>query len=841
MKYPTLHDASMNASRKLPATWLTATHVAALTMGLLGVVGCATQSTDGNVGGNDPTGTTSATTTTATGMMTGSTGSGVTTSSSTGTGGMSPCAMDCSSINTPPCLKSVCNDGSYQGPIGSCVVVPDEGATCDDGKFCTTDDKCDADAKCVGGPTNDCGMTAGECKAIQCNEAAQNCTEVGAFDPNQTCTDGAECTSGSCSAGKCDPPSCVAPDLCTVNAVCNAAGQCVGTPKDCSFSPLTECNAVACNPANGKCEGAPDTTKNGTACQLTGDLCHTGKTCLAGQCQGGTAKDCSAFNQECALGVCNAANGACQSQPIPAGGMCSAATDDCNQGYCNATGLCVPMPLMDGTACSDNDLCTTGDSCAAGVCGGTALPGCGAAIFSDSFETCPGGWTFAGEWQCGVATTSIAGAHPPTAPQDGAKVIGTNLTGEYLDDDLYSATTATSPVINLTGTTNPTLSFYIWIDTEGASTVYDGANLRISQDGGPFQLVGAGPTCTPANSCTTINISKPYHTALVEGEPAWGGQQHTQGWQLVTVDLTGYVGHQIQARFSFGSDFTGTYSGVYVDQVKVQEAQGVQLGITTPSLPKGVADYAYSAALSRSGGSPGAVWSIKSGGTNASWLTINPSTGVLTGTPSAANLGLVSVTIHVEEPTLPSNFDEQTYTFNIESATAIPYTEGFEGTCPNGWTLTGDWQCGTPSVVGPATAFAGTQCLATVINGNYNNNDAYATTTATSPVYGLSGSSPKVSWKAWVKTETGAYDAYNILVSTDGGSTWTQLTSVTPAYTGTVNSQQAWYGQSSMWVDYQASLAAYAGKAVMIRFAFRSDFTAVNPGVYIDEVAVTPN
>ncbi len=96
------------------------------------------------------------------------------------------------------------------------------------------------------------------------------------------------------------------------------------------------------------------------------------------------------------------------------------------------------------------------------------------------------------------------------------------------------------------------------------------------------------------------------------------------------------------------------------------------------------------------------MWSIKSGGVNAAWLSIDPVKGVLSGTPSAAETGLVSVTVHVEEPTLPSNFAEKTFTFTVNHAA---YYTSFEGVCPDGWTLTGDWQCGVPmSVALPAVA-----------------------------------------------------------------------------------------------------------------------------------------
>src|SRR5262245_23621853 len=69
-----------------------------------------------------------ATTTVSTGGSAGMVGQGGATGGSGGEPGL--CAQDCTAINTPQCLKGVCNDGQYQGVIGECVIVPDEGVSC---------------------------------------------------------------------------------------------------------------------------------------------------------------------------------------------------------------------------------------------------------------------------------------------------------------------------------------------------------------------------------------------------------------------------------------------------------------------------------------------------------------------------------------------------------------------------------------------------------------------------------------------------------------------------------------------------------------------------------------
>lgn len=60
-------------------------------------------------------------------------------------------------------------------------------------------------------------------------------------------------------------------------------------------------------------------------------------------------------------------------------------TDMCNTGTCDpTTGACTAVPVADGTSCDDADMCTSGDVCSAGVCGGAS---------TNSGDTCAGALT----------------------------------------------------------------------------------------------------------------------------------------------------------------------------------------------------------------------------------------------------------------------------------------------------------------------------------------------------------------------------------------------------------------------------------------------------------------
>jgi hypothetical protein len=169
------------------------------------------------------------------------------------------------------------------------------------------------------------------------------------------------------------------------------------------------------------------------------------------------------------------------------------------------------------------------------------------------------------------------------------------------------------------------------------------------------------------------------------------------------------------------------------------------------------------------------------------------------------------------------------------------YSTSFEGACPDGWTLTGDWECGVPMNVGPASAYAGTQCIGTKIAGNYSDLQTWDGTTATSPDIDLASiPSPVVTFRMWVDTEGGTFDGVNLQVSTDGGMSFSILNDVMPVYPLIIVGQPAWGGHQPAldWQLIQADLSSFAGKIVRLRFAFRSDPSTTFPGVYIDDLVV---
>jgi len=103
---------------------------------------------------------------------------------------------------------------------------------------------------------------------------------------------------------------------------------------------------------------------------------------------------------------------------------------------------------------------------------------------------------------------------------------------------------------------------------------------------------------------------------------------------------------------------------------------------------------------------------------------------------------------------------------------------------------------------------------------------------------------PALTFRTWYDIERW-FDWGYVSVSTDGGSTWQPLTgthtteddrvkvALGPGYTG-----KSGGGEEAAWVDERVSLAAYAGKKVLLRFEYVTDGGTHREGWAIDDVAV---
>ena len=150
------------------------------------------------------------------------------------------------------------------------------------------------------------------------------------------------------------------------------------------------------------------------------------------------------------------------------------------------------------------------------------------------------------------------------------------------------------------------------------------------------------------------------------------------------------------------SIFLGDGTGKFTSATGSPMVLARQLIITTTSLPDGVLNTAYNATLQAIGGFRAVTWSLATG-TLPAGLTLNPSTGAITGTPTAAGTSAITVgaTDSASPPksatiTLSITVDASTPAFAISTASlpngtiGVPYDQiltAAGGTAPFTWAV----------------------------------------------------------------------------------------------------------------------------------------------------------
>jgi len=268
---------------------------------------------------------------------------------------------------------------------GDCIFVQteDDGASCDDGlDNCTPGQDVCQGGVCTGTGTDPCiGQPGIFCLEIEgtgplCSNGDIDCDGF----QDSTCDndpDNPRCrrpyTCGACRPGFNDCPDdgdCFAP-------TCAAAGVCVNFLEDelCQdgqFCNGTEfCEPVGSPPIAGLCRPDPTPPCVGQSCRE--ETCCDGQTCGEDLCEcvecilDGVCDDANPCN---GLETCDQAAFIC----VPGLSVdCSSLDDQCLEGVCNpADGLCESQPTNVGFPCDDGQSCTTLDTCTPeGLCLGT--------------------------------------------------------------------------------------------------------------------------------------------------------------------------------------------------------------------------------------------------------------------------------------------------------------------------------------------------------------------------------------------------------------------------------------------------------------------------------------
>ena len=163
----------------------------------------------------------------------------------------------------------------------------------------------------------------------------------------------------------------------------------------------------------------------------------------------------------------------------------------------------------------------------------------------------------------------------------------------------------------------------------------------------------------------------------------------------------------------------------------------------------------------------------------------------------------------------------------IEGNYVFSANEGFESGAVDWAAERGAWEVGTPST-GPGKAYSGDNCLATKLNGNY---DEGLRTKFFSPPFKVKPATDDPGLRFWHWYSFSSADYGEIYVRYHNQDTWQLLSN---RFSST---------SSGVWTTYYASLSAYADSIIQLAFYFHSDNhnggpIDVSSGWYIDDVKI---
>jgi hypothetical protein len=202
---------------------------------------------------------------------------------------------------------------------------------------------------------------------------------------------------------------------------------------------------------------------------------------------------------------------------------------------------------------------------------------------------------------------------------------------------------------------NPMVNNYVWLFTTAASS----SSLTVS----PATLSNATANSPYSATISASGGSGSYTFSVTAGSlPSWLMLNGTTGVLSGTPTTTGSSSFTITATDSHTSGLTG--SQAYTLTVNAASS----LTVAPATLVNATVNAAYSATVSATGGSGSYTFAVTVGSL-PSWMTLNTTTGVLSGTPSAT--GTSNFTITATDTANGSLTGSQAYTLTVNASSSL--------------------------------------------------------------------------------------------------------------------------------------------------------------------------
>jgi hypothetical protein len=315
------------------------------------------------------------------------------------------------------------------------------------------------------------------------------------------------------------------------------------------------------------CSGFDDIT-----CDFADDYCGDDKVVFPEVCDGGSVS-CTSINPSIYSGGDAPCKDDCTGYDVS---DCEIVEAECGDGKVEGAEVCEKDDIEDCVNI-DSSKFSGGKARCEKDCSGWDTITCDEkteGLFSDGFESGDSAWELTGDFEVGFPSYDVNGV-TLTVAKSGSWVLGTVLDGNYTNEIISEAFTASKVDIPVSGT--HVLKFWAYANTDfdsdgttGAKNYFDGMIVVYKfGDEAPTQLE------VTAEDPDLVGDFQGYEGSSYNYYDGVRGTSSNNTYALFTVDLSKLSGSSAYIGFKFFSDTVqageGSFPGVYIDDVEIVE------------------------------------------------------------------------------------------------------------------------------------------------------------------------------------------------------------------------------------------------------------------------------